>query len=54
MGAPSPLNREERELLQRLACPQYRTERMRTIQGELHIKASLAPQDVWLIRVRRV
>lgn len=53
MGAPSPLNREERELLQRLACPQYRTERMQTAEGELHLRASLAPQDVWLIRVRK-
>lgn len=52
MGAPSPLNREERELLRRLACPQYCRERMQTVEGELHIRASLAPQNVWLIRVR--
>ena len=52
MGAPSPMDREERELLRRLACPQYHTDRMQTVNGELHIKASLAPQDVWLIRIR--
>lgn len=51
MGAPSPMNREERELLERLACPQYCVERMEAAAGELHIRASLAPQDVWLIRI---
>ena len=53
MGAPGPLNRQERELLRRLACPQYRRDQMRTANGELHIKASLAPQDVWLIRIEK-
>lgn len=53
MGAPSPLDREEQELLRRLACPQYDTERIRTSGGELHLRISLAPQDVWLIRVRK-
>lgn len=53
MGAPGSLDREERELLRRLACPQYRRERMGTENGELHIKASLAPQDVWLIRIEK-
>lgn len=53
MGAPSPLAREERELLQRLACPQYRTEQAAAAEGELHIRASLAPQDVCLIRIKK-
>ena len=52
MGAPSPLSREERALLQRLACPQYQRQQLQTADGELHIKASLAPQAVWLIRIR--
>lgn len=51
MGAPSPLDWEERELLERAACPQYCVERMEAADGELHIKATLAPQDVWLIRI---
>lgn len=51
MGAPSPMNQEERELLERLACPQYYDERMEAAASELHIRASLAPQDVWLIRI---
>ncbi|MCI6956012.1 MAG: hypothetical protein SPI15_08415 [Candidatus Faecousia sp.] len=51
-GAPSPLNREERERLCRLACPQYRRERMQTAGGELHLRISLEPQDVCLIRIR--
>lgn len=53
MGAPSPLAREERELLQRLACPQYCTEQAAAAEGELHIRASLAPQDVCLIRIKK-
>lgn len=51
MGAPSPLNQEERERLRRLACPQYQNQVSQTSQGELHIKASLKPHDVCLIRV---
>lgn len=51
MGAPSPMNREERELLERLDCPRYCVERMEAAAGELHIRASLAPQDVWLVRI---
>ncbi|MGN1001787.1 MAG: helix-turn-helix domain-containing protein [Oscillospiraceae bacterium] len=54
MGAPSPLSHEERELLRRLACPEYHRERMQTSGGELHIRASLAPQDVWLIRIKKL
>lgn len=39
--------------LELLACPQYHSERMKAADGELHIRASLAPQDVWLIRIGR-
>lgn len=53
MGGVSPLNPEERELLRKLACPQYRRERGQTAEGELHIRASLASQDVCLIRIRK-
>lgn len=51
MGAPNPLNEEERERLRRFACPEYYSERLHTINGELHIKGSLAPQDVWVLRI---
>lgn len=53
MGAPSPLSQEERDLLVRLACPQYRAEQVSTAEGELHIRASLASRDVCLIRIRK-
>lgn len=52
MGAPSPMDREEQELLRRLSCPQYHTERIQATEGELHLRVSLEPQDVWLIRIR--
>lgn len=53
MGAPSPLNKEEREMLKRFACPEYYSERMQTVEGTLHIKVSLAPQDVCFIRIKQ-
>lgn len=53
MGAPDPLTLEERERLRRLACPEYYREQMETVNGELYIKESLAPQEVWLIRIRQ-
>lgn len=52
MGAPSPMDREEQELLRRLSCPLYHTERIQATEGELHLRVSLEPQDVWLIRIR--
>ena len=52
MDAPSPMNQEEREMLRRLAIPQYHSQRMHTEDGALPIKASLTPQDVWLIRIK--
>lgn len=52
MGAPSPMDGEERELLRRLSCPQYHTEKIQATEGELHLRVSLDPQDVWLIRIR--
>lgn len=54
MGAPSPLNEEERQRLLALSGPVYHTERLRAENGELQLKASLAPQEVWLIRVQPV
>ena len=51
MGAPSPLKEEERELLRRMAYPEYHTEQVKCIDGELTIKSNLSPHDVWLIRI---
>ncbi|MGN0426749.1 MAG: hypothetical protein ACI4F0_03020, partial [Agathobacter sp.] len=53
MGAPSPLSIEEQEMLRKLSGPEYHRKQMQTTDGELHIKASLSPQDVWLIRIKR-
>lgn len=52
MGAPNPMNQEEEERLRRMACPKYHSGQLETINGELHIKESLSPQDVWLIRIK--
>lgn len=54
MGAPSPMDQEEQEYLRKLAHPRYHSEEVDTVGGELHIKESLAPQDVWLIRIKCV
>lgn len=51
MGAPDPLTEEERGLLWDLSRPQYRREEAQALGGELDIKASLDPLDVWLVRV---
>lgn len=54
MGAPSPLSKEEYDLLQRFSCPEYYSERIQTVEGKLHIKTSLAMQDVCLIRIKQI
>lgn len=54
MGAPSPMEAQERELLRRLSCPVYHTERVTAHNGEVHLRASLESQDVWLIRIKKM
>lgn len=51
MGAPSPINADEQKLLSRLACPKYHRARLESKDGELAVKAKLAPHEVCLIRI---
>lgn len=53
MGAPEPINPEEKEMLKDLSRPVYRRESLEVkTDGTLNIKASLNPLDVWLIKIK--
>ena len=54
MGAPEPLNEEERQFLRRMSYPEYYSERTEAKDGELAVKANLSAHDVVLIRICRV
>lgn len=54
MGAPSTLNKEEQELLCRLAYPEYFREERKCEEGELAVKVRLSPHDVVLLKISPV
>lgn len=53
MGAPDPMNQEEKAMLEYLSHPKYSTETIEVpdCQSAMNIKASLDPLDVWLIKI---
>lgn len=52
MGAPEPLTEEERNILRNSSRPLYRRETVEAKEGILSIKASMAPHDVCLIKIK--
>ena len=55
MGAPEPPDREEEEMLRKLSVPLYQRETAAVKnEGVLSLKASLNPQDVWLIKIKKI
>lgn len=54
MGAPDPMDEEEIEILKNLSKPLYKRDSIEVKQGILRIKAKLNPQDVCLIKIKKL
>ncbi len=56
MGAPDPMDIEERELLRHMSYPLYERQQVEVSpkEGFLNIKANLEPLDVWMIRITKI
>ena len=56
MGAPDPMDEEEKELLRHASYPLYERQQVEVSPEErlLNIKENLEPLDVWMVKIKKI